>query len=51
VFVAQFIRRPENIGPADPGVNQEAGSQISFDLPKSQPALVLTKAAALVGVN
>jgi hypothetical protein len=43
--------RDDSFGPADPGVNQEAGSQMSFDLPKGQPALVLTKAAALVGVN
>src|SRR5262249_20599826 len=42
VFVAQFIRQPENIGPADPGVNQQPGLQILFNLSKSQPALVLS---------
>jgi hypothetical protein len=41
VFVAQLIGQPENIRPADPGVNQQPGLQILFDLPKSQPALVL----------
>jgi hypothetical protein len=42
VFVAQVIRKLENIRPADPGVNQQPGSQILFNPPKSQPALVLS---------
>jgi hypothetical protein len=45
VFVAQLIGQPENIRPADPGVNQQPGLQILFQSPEKPAGAVIRSMA------